>query len=281
MKNILIPTDFSDNAWNAVVYANQFFKNENCNFYLLHVSDFLDYASVPVSVGTGENSTEQKTIPAKKKLSDLIKLVEKTFSNEKHQYFVLQDHGFFIESIKKHLSENKIDLIVMGTKGAAGIRKRIIGSNTGDVITKVQCNALIVPEGVDFSKPDEVAFPTDYNIFYSHKILDALSGVLSVNKGKIRVMNVSKTQSELTHSQEKNKEYLRDFLNERFPERNSFHTITNKKVTSAIQCFVESREVDMIFMVAKNLNLLQQILFDSLVEKVSFHTTVPFFVVHE
>ena len=37
MANILIPTDFSDNAWNAVEYAVEFFKNSSCNFYLLHV----------------------------------------------------------------------------------------------------------------------------------------------------------------------------------------------------------------------------------------------------
>ncbi|WP_370003018.1 universal stress protein, partial [Winogradskyella sp.] len=37
MANILIPTDFSDNAWNAIEYAVEFFKNSSCNFYLLHV----------------------------------------------------------------------------------------------------------------------------------------------------------------------------------------------------------------------------------------------------
>ena len=94
-------------------------------------------------------------------------------------------------------------------------------------------------------------------------------------------MNVSKLDRQLTKAQEKNQEYLSDYLNETFPKKNSFHTITNKSVNAAIQCFVESRDIDMIIMVAKNLNFLQQILFDSLVEKISFHTTIPFFVIHE
>ncbi len=281
MKNILIPTDFSNNAWNALKYAQQLFKNENCNFYLLHISDYLDISEVSIHPENRANIIVQQTVLIKKQLNDLLKLVKTSSINKKHNYHVLHDHDFFIESIKKHLLEKKISLIVMGTKGASGLRKNIIGSNAGDVITKVQCNALIIPKGVGFSKPEEVAFPTDYNIFYSHNILDAISEILLLNNGNIRVMNVSKTKSDLTQSQEENKEYLSDFLNERFPKKNSFHTITNKKVTSAIQCFVESREVDMIIMVAKDLNLLQQVLFDSLVEKVSFHTTVPFFVVHE
>ena len=38
MKTILLPTDFSDNSWNAIEYALNFYKELNCNFYLLHVS---------------------------------------------------------------------------------------------------------------------------------------------------------------------------------------------------------------------------------------------------
>lgn len=169
----------------------------------------------------------------------------------------------------------------MGTRGASSMRKRIIGSNAGDVITKVKCNTLIVPNGVSFQLPKEVAFSTDCNLFYSHKILETLIELLNFSKANVRIMNVKKRDFVLSNTQEKNKEYLLDFLQETFPDKVSFHTITNKSVNAAIQCFVESRDINMIFMVAKNLNFLQQILFDSVVEKISFHTTVPFYVIHE
>ena len=45
MKNILIPTDFSENSWNAVKYALEFFKDTECDFYLLHVTLIYNYAS--------------------------------------------------------------------------------------------------------------------------------------------------------------------------------------------------------------------------------------------
>lgn len=282
MKNILVPTDFSENAWNALKYAQQLFKQTKCNFYLLHVSDYINYPIQTASFDSYEElQTEEVTIPSKKQLNDLLKLVETSFTNKNHRFFGLHEHGFFLESIKKNIEEKKIELIVMGTKGASGMRKRIIGSNTGEVITKVQCNTLIIPKGIQFSEPAEVAFPTDYNIFYSHKILDAVTEMLRFGHSTLRVMNVSKADRSLTKSQERNREYLFDYMNETFPKNNSFHTITNKSVNAAIQCFIESRDIDMIIMVAKNLNFIQQILFDSLVEKISFHTTVPFFVIHE
>ncbi|MCW5515774.1 universal stress protein [Muriicola sp. Z0-33] len=282
MKNILFPTDFSENAWNALKYAQRLFSKTKCNFYILHVSDYIDYPTVSISLeGNKDVETQELMVPSKKQLNALLHKVESSNAIKKHKYFGIHEHGFFLESIKKHLEEKKIDLIVMGTKGVTGLRQRIIGSNTGDVITKVKCNALIIPLGIQYAEPKEVAFPTDYNIFYSHNILEALSDMLHLGEGKIRVMNVSRIGRELSNVQEKNKEYLLDYLNESFPGRNSFHTITNRNVNAAIQCFIESRDIDMIIMVAKNLNFIQQVLFDSLVEKISFHSSVPFFVIHE
>ncbi|MRI00727.1 universal stress protein [Kriegella sp. EG-1] len=281
-KNILIPTDFSENAWNAIKYGVQLHESAKCNFYLLHVSDFIDSPMGTDSFANLKNSqTTELVAPAKKQLTSLQHKIDKTFTNENHNFFNVYENGFFLESIKKNIEEKKIDLIIMGTKGVTGLRKRILGSNSGDVITKVKCNTLIIPKGVLFSVPQEVAFPTDFNIFYTHNILEAVSEMLKLCEGNIRVMNVSKIERELSDTQKRNREYFYDYLNETNSKSSSFHTITNKSVNAAIQCFVESRDIDMIIMVAKNLNFIQQILFDSLVEKISFHTTVPFFVIHE
>lgn len=282
MKNILFPTDFSVNARNALKYAECLFKDITCNFYLLHVSEYINYPTSPIILDNKEHiESRELVVPSKKQLNKFLQKIEGANTNENHKFFGIHEHGFFLESIKKHVDEKKVDLIVMGTKGVGGVRQRILGSNTGDVITKVQCNVLIVPLAIQFEEPKEVAFPTDYNIFYSHNILEAITEMLGLGKGNIRVMNVTKMGRKLAKMQEKNKEYLLDYLNETFPDRNSFHTITNRNVNAAIQCFVESRDIDMIIMVAKNLNFIQQILFDTLIEKLSFHSTVPFFVIHE
>ena len=43
MKNVLLPTDFSENSWNAIKYAIHFLENIECHFYLLHVNRIRDY----------------------------------------------------------------------------------------------------------------------------------------------------------------------------------------------------------------------------------------------
>ena len=277
MKNILVPTDFSENAIRALKYAQVLFSAEECNFYILYVGTLLDTKNDAETMQYANGDSDN----TKKKLADLVKETRQHSLEANHFFFPLHDYGFLIPTIKKHLGEQNIDLIVMGTKGASGIQEKVVGTNTGDVITKVQCNTLVVPMQVELSKPREIAFPTDLNIFYSLKMLRPMIEMVNRGKSQFRIMHALQAGDQLTEEQKSNKEYLLDFMKETFPESHSFHTITNKKVKSAIQCFVESREIDMMFMVARNLNFIQQILFDSIVEQISFHTKIPFYVIHE
>ncbi len=280
MKNILIPTDFSENSKKALQYAQMLFSSLECNFYVLYVGTLLDTKTD--SRGTSKKSDgHMPPEDTKEKLQDLVDECKKHSTEANHYFYALHKYGFFIQSLKTSLEEHHIDLIVMGTKGASGLKEKVVGSNAGDVITKVQCNTLVIPDEVVFSKPSEIAFPTDFNIFYSHSILSSMAEMLQLGPGKLRIMNVIKNGNGLNREQKKNKEYLLDYMEETFPNRYSSHTITNKSVKSAIQCFAESRDVEMIIMVAKNLNFIQQILFDSIVEKISFHTKIPFYVIHE
>eukprot|EP01013_Petalomonas_cantuscygni_P040376 TRINITY_DN72305_c0_g1_i1.p1 TRINITY_DN72305_c0_g1~~TRINITY_DN72305_c0_g1_i1.p1 ORF type:complete len:276 (-),score=9.45 TRINITY_DN72305_c0_g1_i1:104-871(-) len=253
------------------------FNSVECNFYVLYVGTLLDTQTNTF----GASRHIGKEEGTKEKLVDFVDECKKHSTAVNHYFYALYEYGFFIQSIKKSLEEHYIDLIVMGTKGASGLKEKVVGSNAGDVITKVQCNTLVIPEEVVLSKPKEVAFPTDFNIFYAHGILSSMAEILQLGRGNFRIMNVVKDGDVLNMEQKKNKEYLFDYMEETFLNRYSFHTITNKSVKSAIQCFVESRDIEMIIMVAKNLNFIQQILFDSIVEKISFHTKIPFYVIHE
>ena len=129
--------------------------------------------------------------------------------------------------------------------------------------------------------PKEIVFPTDYNIFYSHSILEAISEILHISKANLQVLNVLQSSFQLTQEQEKNRVYLQDYLEESFQNTHHFYDINNKNVKTAIQHHVAIGKAEMVIMVAKNLNFLQNLFFDSTIEKVSFHTKVPLLVLHE
>ena len=280
MTNVLLPTDFSDNSWNAITYALQHFKNDYCNFYLLHVNtvDNLmvgDTAYIPT-----RNEIETVYVkPAKHNLRQYLKRISTHFtSNKKHRFYSLTDYSSMVESIRKHVKEKHIDMIVMGTKGASGLKEYVIGSNAGDVITKVKCTTLIVPENATYKAHKEIAFPTDFTMSYDLPTLEPIAELLREKAAALRILHITKKSAILNKEQENNKELIEEF----FDEFNySFHFLSNTNLEDAIQCFVESRAIDIIVMVAKNLNYFQHLLFHSRVEKISYHTEVPFLVLHE
>ena len=158
------------------------------------------------------------------------------------------------------------------------MKKVTIGSNTGDVITKVKCPLLAVPENAKYRIIHEIAFPTDYHTGYDLKVLDTLMEMATINKSILRILHISKKGEELNNEQKTNKQFLHDYFKDL---EHSFHSLTGTKLETAVQCFTESRDIDMIAMVAKNLNFFQRILFRPSVEQISYHAEVPFLVLHE
>ena len=280
MKNILLPTDFSDNSWNAIEYAINFYKDTVCNFYILNVNTISNIVTNDVVYTPNQEVIDNIYLkPSKKKIKQIIKHIANSFPiNKKHKFYTLVDYSYLIDSIRKYVKEKEIDQIIMGTKGASGIKEFLIGSNTGDVITKVSCSTLVIPENAKYTSLNEIAFPTDFILSYNTLILEAITEILDKENAALRILHINKKSILLSLDQQNNKEVLEDVFSN---YDNSFHSLTNKKVEDAVQCFVEGRDINMIVMVAKNLNYFQQILFHSKVEKISYHTNVPFLVLHE
>lgn len=280
MRNILLPTDFSENSWNAISYALQFLEGSACNFYLLHVSRLSNLVAGDTPYPMSQTAIEELyTKPSKRQLKNILKRISKELpKNNKHKFYSLTDYDFFIESIRKHVKDIKIDMIIMGTKGASGLKEYLVGSNAGDIIKKVQCTTLVIPENARFESLKEIAFPTDFALSYDMQVLQPMVDMLMTEDTSLRVIHISHKDDKLNRTQELHKGLLEDYLEDK---KHSFHFLTNKKVEDAIQCFIESRDTDMIVMVAKNLNYFQQILFHTKVEKISYHTDIPFLVLHE
>lgn len=279
MMHILVPTDFSENAWNALKYGVNLYKDIECTFHLLHISPIPAYSAAGTSVKVSSRMVKENVMDSSKvSFEQLLLRVDKIVISKKHSFETISSHNFFVESIKRHVENKKIDLIIMGTKGASGLKEVTMGSNTGDVLTKVKCPLLAVPENAVYKIPKEIAFPTDYHLSYDLKVLDTLINMANLYKSSLRVLHISKKGEGLSGVQMENKEFLKDYLQD---VDHSFHSLTGSDLETAVQCFTESRDIDMIAMVAKNLNFFQRILFRPKVEQISYHTDIPFLVLHE
>ena len=279
MKNILIPTDFSDNAWNALVYGISFFKKTHCTFHIVHVNAINTNASGEAAMYVSPEILESTILAeSREQLKDLSHRIEQLPLNVKHEFHFKAIYGFLTDQLKDLVKKKNIDLIIMGTKGASGLQSVAIGSNTGNVITKVPCTLMAVPEDATYEKIEEIGFPSDLNLAYNVRILDTIKDIILLKKSALRLLYVSSKGEELNANQIKIKNLLLDYYKE---TECTFHEVTGKHIDESVQCFTESRNLDMLIMVAKNLNFLERILFRPTVEKISYHTKVPFLVIHE
>ena len=278
MKNVLIPTGFSENSWRAICYGMSFLKDKECKFYLLHVISHHQYIHEDNMCSSG---LAIKSIAATEHIvlmEALVTRIKNQFFNSKHIIETVFETTFFVDGIRKQIEQRDIDLIIMGTKGATGLKELTVGSNTGDVITKVKCPVLVVPEEAIYKTIEEIVFPTDYNIYYKSRIIDTITEVVNFYRATLHVLHVAKKEKELTELQLKNKSYLDDSLED---IKHSFHFLSHENIEQAVQSFVENQEIHLITMVAKNLNFFQRILFRPLVEKITYHTKIPFLILHE
>ncbi|KJD33218.1 hypothetical protein PW52_14310 [Tamlana sedimentorum] len=276
MKNILIPTDFSENSLNAIRYAVSLYKDAACNFYILHVEAEIDNNESNLDIHSSVINIEKTSINGF--LKEFVNRVKKNVTfNKNHQFFTIANHDSLINSIREEVLLKNIDLIVMGTKGISGCSERTVGTNAGNVITKVKCNTLIVPENAKFEVPKKIAFPTDFSIFYNVNTLLPLTEIIKNNNSEIEFLHISKRDLVLNENQRINIEYLEDYFAD---ISHGFHFLTHTKIENAIQGFVNDKDITLITMLGKNLNYFQHILFHPLAKEISYYKDVPFLVLH-
>jgi nucleotide-binding universal stress UspA family protein len=276
MQHILIPTDFSQHAWNATSYALQFFKTVNTTFHFFHIETPNDLSGKPLQLDS--LVTSKRASEGNLKMKEWRQKVTAYDTSANHYFKEESVESSFVEAIKTYIIKHSIDLLVMGSKGSSCFTGRAIGSKTARVITRVKCPVLIIPEKAVFKKPTRVGLLTDFNLVYKNKVMQTLLAVADIYKSSISVLRVAQAEKALEDSQNSNRKLLKNQLKE---VSHSFHVIENSNLETAVQSFVDSMQIEMIAMIAKNLNLFQRLLFKPQDPNKNYPMHIPFLVLHE
>lgn len=279
MKNILIPTDFSENSRNAVRYALDYFSDIPMNFFILHVSHRNKLNRTEISESSLDSSGGTQLIyNPSLLLKEEINAYQNLTKNPLHKFYPLQEDMLLVEAIRKQISEKEIDTIVMGTRGDSQSNQDEMGSHTYEVITKVKCPILVIPENARFTGIRNMAFVTDYNSIYRNRVINTMSDALNLHKSPLRVLHIRPQNTGLTAAQTENKGFLHYFFRE---TKHSFHFLENKNIETGIQDFADTWEISIVAIVAKNLNFIQRLMLRPTPGVINYHTEVPFLVLHE
>jgi len=275
MRKILIPTDFSENAMNAIRYTMELFKYDRSEFIVMHTyADEVYEYTKELSRDLFEKYKEkvmQRTDKALKKI--VAKMLERS-PNPRHKYEYRSVFGSLVDVANDLADKENIGIIVMGTKGKTDDRDITFGSQTLQVIKYVKCPVLAVPQGYENEKIDNILFPTDYFIPYKRRELKLVSTIARNFGAQLNFLHISKSEK-LFHRQMDNKNFL-DYCME---QNQCVHTnIIGDDLTSTINNHIEEFSIDILVMVNSRHSYMESLLNRSTIEKIGLHVKIPFLI---
>ena len=159
MKRILVPTDFSEYAENALKAAALIAKKNNSEIFLLHL---LELPSQMNDAIVGGSSIPEVMLFIKKANELLQKIKEQPYLNGITINASVQFEKAF-DGILSFNKKNEIDLIVMGSHGASGMEEILIGSNAEKVVRMSEVPVLVVKKDTKELKFENFVFASDFS----------------------------------------------------------------------------------------------------------------------
>lgn len=165
MKKILFPTDFSEIAANALVYALEMADLIKAEINVIHVYHLPELKSVKMPATKKElyKSIEMEELDEFKKAVPKLREIAKENNMDHIKMSHMMIEGPPVPTIARIASKEEYDYVIMGTKGSTGLRELFMGSVTAGVIERVNRMIISVPEKASFDgKLDDIVFLTDY-----------------------------------------------------------------------------------------------------------------------
>lgn len=281
MKNILFPTDFSEVANNAFIYALQLANQIDTRLYVLYsyITPVLSstHAGQPELLGEVYEQIEltkfdfyKKQLPALHKLAESHKL-------DQSKIIFLFDEGTVVDTVRKIVEKEDIGLVVMGTHGASGFTKDFIGTNTVNVIRNVKVPVLAIPLQAKYAPIEKIAFTTRFR----EKDQAALAEILAL-------ANIVDATVYCTHVHQDNTSpadalYYTEAWRKLYPERKLEFSILPKRATveESINAFIVENDIQLLSIVKRNRSFFDRLFTSSLSNNLTFHSQIPILVFHE
>jgi nucleotide-binding universal stress UspA family protein len=190
MKQILIPTDFSETASNALQYALELALLTGANCTLVHAYEMpYDFAS----------QIENRVVAIKKNAREKLQNhVEKLKQDPKYQSirFDMQVEEGTPEGVVEDLTEDiGADLVVIGLNKHSGWNSFLSGSTGADVIERSRVPVLAVPAQARFKKPGEIVYAASYRK-EDLQNLEELAAFARLFDARLRVVHITKKSTQ-------------------------------------------------------------------------------------
>lgn len=268
MKTILIATDYSKGANNALDYAAALAKGMEARLVIFNAFNLsTPSSSVPFDVPNISDLISENKVRLSKIGEEIARMynivVECVTSN-----------GLVLDSLNYQVKKQKADLVVMGMQGNSFIT-RFFGSTTTSVIKQAKYPVLVVPVDASFRGIRRILFACDYQYLSKNSWLDPIYELAAAYKAQVEILHVEKDADLIPierKSMLKNAPNMEELLR---GIKHTYRYLYEEEVMEGIKRGIDEFHADIVAMVPHKLSFWESIFNPSLTKKMALHSYVP------
>lgn len=264
---ILVPTDFSPLSRIAVFYAAGLARPLQANLVIAAV---VNVNPSTETVLRSKRLEQELLTSVQEEATKLIAEVrEKT--PEPLDISFETTTGFPIdEQVEVLVNRVKADLVVMGSRGASGLRRLLIGSNAVTVMNNSTVPVMIIPEGVSYKDPKHIVYATDLFSYRDEtRTVVAFARLFDAHVHLLHVLPRHRKDDRDTKAIEADLKNLTGY------DKISFEVVHHDDVATGVDQFVTQNGADMLAMFTHHLDFYEKLLGRSVTRRLAFHGNVP------
>jgi len=272
-KVILVPTDFSKNAGNAVRFAVGLACDLNARMIVLHA-----YRLVQTLTNVNQSAFSIKNEWDKNTRTQFDLLKKDILSDCKLEIHFESEVGFAADAIVSSVESIDVDLVIMGSSGE-GAWRSVFGSTTIKTINKVSCPVIVVPPGATYNGLDQITFAYDFRRVNEFSKFNLLKEFMQRFNSHLEILNINDRKTKKTPG-ESNGELK--FFDQNFEELDySYSFIKNPSISEGILHYITERPIDLLVLLKRDHTLYENIFMKSVTREVVLNSELPLMVLRE
>jgi len=271
MKKILVTTDFSVAANNAVNYAADMAMAMNADILLLHIVQTpIGYSDLPIAI-----SLEDMMRTAEKDMQDLKDEITRR-ANGKINIDAQVGMGGFFDELKNACEQIKPYAVVMGSQGKTAAEHLFFGAHATHTVMHLAWPVITVPPGVAFSAIKKIGLASDLTKVIETTPIEEISRLVTDFNAELHILNTGKKEvfdADIVFESG----LIQKMMMALNPK---FHFISNENTDEGIMDFAEKNQIDLLVVLPRRHNLLSSIFHKSHTKQFVLHSHIPVITLH-
>ena len=138
ISKVVVPVDLEQHTQKLAEFAIYIAKKLNVHLSFLHVVEFYGSGDMMLGSPSLETINQERVVKAKEVMANLVKDNSSKYDNISGIVY----KGDVVDTIVKFAKEEQAGLVIVGTHGAKGLEKILLGSVAERVLKRVHCPTL-------------------------------------------------------------------------------------------------------------------------------------------